>query len=54
MPWLIALNALLYIGAGVLFFFTGYGILAAICFIVAALLSLVLSGGALNLLDDLF
>jgi hypothetical protein len=43
----------MYIGAGALFF-TGYGILAAICFILAALLSLILSGGAVNLLDDLF
>lgn len=53
MPWLIALNVIMYIGAIVLFFL-GYGIWAAICFLVAALLSLVLSGGAVNLLDDLF
>jgi hypothetical protein len=37
----------MYIGAAVLFF-AGYGILAAICFILAALLSLVISGGKFN------
>ncbi len=47
MPWLIALNSVLYIAAIVLFF-AGYGILALICFVVAALLSLVLSGGSFN------
>lgn len=50
--WIIV-NALMYIGAVVLYF-TGFGVLALICFLLAALLSLVLSGGAVNLLDDLF
>jgi hypothetical protein len=50
MPWLIALNVALYLGAAVLFF-TGYGILALICFIVAALLSLGLSGGKIDAFD---
>lgn len=53
MPWLIALNVMLYLGA-IYLFFTGLLIWAAICFLLAALLSLVLSGGAINLLDDLF
>jgi hypothetical protein len=52
-PWLIALNVLMYVGAGALFF-TGYLVWAAICFILAALLTLSLSGGSLNLLDDIF
>lgn len=47
MPWLIALNIVLYIAAVVLYF-TGYGILALICVVVAALLSLILSGGKFN------
>ena len=53
MPWLIALNVILYLGA--LYLLLAVGVVpAVICFIVAALLSLVLSGGAVNLLDDLF
>jgi hypothetical protein len=43
----VILNIIMYIGAAVLFF-TGYGIWALICFILAALLSLVLSGGKFN------
>jgi hypothetical protein len=53
MPWLIALNVALYIGAGILFF-TGYGILVLICFILACILSLVLTRGAFDLSDILF
>ncbi len=53
MPWMIGLNVLLYLLAIYLFFSVGL-LWAAICFLVAALLSLVLSGGAVNLLDDLF
>lgn len=44
MNWLIALDSLLYIGAVVLFF-AGLGILAAICFILALVLSFILFGG---------
>lgn len=47
MSWLIALNSVLYIAAVVLFV-AGYGILALICFVIAALLTLGLSGGKFN------
>jgi hypothetical protein len=53
MPWLIALNVIMYIGSGVLYF-TGYGILAVICFVLAALLSLTLSGGKFNPFEMLY
>lgn len=43
MGWLIALNVALYVSS-IILFITGYGIFALICFIVAALLSLILSG----------
>jgi hypothetical protein len=43
----ILINVLMYIGAVVLFF-GGYGIWALILFILAALLSLILSGGKFN------
>lgn len=50
MPWLISLNVALYLGT-IALYFTGYGILALICFIVAALLSLGLSGGKIDAFD---
>jgi hypothetical protein len=53
MGWWIALNVVLYIGSGVLFF-TGYGILALICFVIACVLSLILSQGVFDLSDILF
>jgi hypothetical protein len=43
MKWLIALDVLLYIGA-VILFFNGLGVLALICIILAALLTLILLG----------
>jgi hypothetical protein len=43
MGWFIALDVLLYIGAVVLFF-NGLGILALICFILAAVLTFILLG----------
>lgn len=53
MKWLTALDVALSIGAVVLFF-TGFGVLALICIILAALLSLILSGGKFDLLFDIF
>lgn len=47
MPWLIALNVLMYLGSIYLFINVGL-VWAAICFLLAALLSLVLSGGKIN------
>lgn len=44
MSWWIALDALLYIGAIVLFF-AGHGIIALICVILALVLSFILFGG---------
>lgn len=50
MPWLIALNVLLYIASIYLFFAVGI-VPAAICFFVAALLSWILSGGKIDSFD---
>jgi hypothetical protein len=50
MPWLIALNVLLYAASIYLFFAVGM-VPAAICFLVAALLSLFLSGGKFDAFD---
>jgi len=44
LKWLIALDVALYIGAIVLFF-TGLGLLSAICLILAIVLSFILFGG---------
>jgi hypothetical protein len=48
MPWLIALNVLLYIAAAAVFLFTIQWIIALILFILAGVLSLMLSGGSFN------
>lgn len=45
MKWLVALDALLYIGAVVLFF-TGLGILSAICIFLALALTFILVGAS--------
>lgn len=50
MPWLIALNVLLYAVSIYLFFAVGL-VPAAICFLIAALLSLFLSGGKIDAFD---
>lgn len=47
MIFAVILNIIMYLGAAVLFF-AGYGIWALILFLLAALLSLVLSGGKFN------
>lgn len=47
---LVALNILLYVAA-LLLFLEGLGIAALICFVVAALLSLGLSGGKIDSFD---
>jgi len=43
MGWFVALDVALYIGAIVLFF-TGYGILALICIVLAVVLTFILLG----------
>jgi hypothetical protein len=43
MNWLIALDVALYIGA-IALFFTGYGILALICIVLAVVLTFILLG----------
>lgn len=50
MPWLIALNILLY-AASIYFFIFVDMIPAAICFLIAALLTLFLSGGKIDAFD---
>lgn len=50
MPWLIALNVLLYVATFYLWLSVGL-LPAVICLIVAGLLSLVLSGGKFNPFD---
>lgn len=44
---LVILNIIMYVGAAFLFF-TGQGIWALILFLLAGLLSLILSGGTFN------
>jgi hypothetical protein len=48
MGWLIALNVLMYIGAGIVFFSTPQWIIALLLLIVSCLMTLALSGGKFN------
>lgn len=51
MGWWIALNIVLYIAAAVTQFVFGLWIAALILVIAAALLTLILSGGTINVFD---
>jgi hypothetical protein len=52
MPWLIALNIALYIASVIVFLYVAEGlIIAIILFVLAGLLTLILSGGSINSFD---